>query len=138
MVNLPLFFRKPRLQTWCGMSHVIYYVYTKEGEWKGACQHVVIAAGIDPSPSMLGHVILPMTTGLGCPRLCTLCTSCVGQSRGHAEPRAARSDPTAATGSPAVLPSCSVARHHAVLGTGQEIRSKPTSCSRHVFSFFPY
>lgn len=79
------FSKKPYLQTWCGMSHIIYYVYMKEGELKGTCQHIVIALGIDPSPPMW-HVILPMTTGLGYPRLCIFCTSCMGQSWGHTEP----------------------------------------------------
>lgn len=47
-------------------------------------------------------------------------------------------DPIAAVGSPVVLPSHTVAQHHIVPGTEQEIRSKPTSWSHRVFSFFPY
>lgn len=82
--SLPLFFRKTLFTNlvW-DVTH--NYVYMKEGELKRTCQHIVIALGIDPSPYMW-HFILPMTTGLGCPRLCILCTLCMGQSWGHAEP----------------------------------------------------
>jgi len=84
---------------------------------KGACQHIVIAVGIDPSPSMLQHIVLPMPTGLGCPRLCVVC----GAELGPRGAWAVMGNPAAAAGSPAALPSHSVVQHHAKPGTGQEI-----------------
>lgn len=81
------------------MSHTIYYVYTKEGEQKGACQH-------SHCSGYRSFTIYATTCRLAHDHRAGMPQAVHGAEGNRA--LGAMGNPKAATGSLAALPSCSV------------------------------